>query len=90
MAELHGFDRLGQAADLVDLDQDRIGNALVDPLLEPLGIGDEQVVADELDPSAELVGQRLPAVPIVFRHPVLDRRDRVIPGQISEKAHHFR
>ena len=31
---LHGFERLGQRADLVDLDQDRVGDAFVDAALE--------------------------------------------------------
>ena len=39
---------LGQRADLVDLDQDRVGDALVDAFLQDLGVGDEQVVADQL------------------------------------------
>jgi hypothetical protein len=39
---------LGQGADLVDLDQDRVGDALPDAFLQDLGVGHEQVVADEL------------------------------------------
>ncbi len=48
LGHLHGVEGLGQGADLVDLHQDAVGDRLVDPLLEPLGVGDEQVVADEL------------------------------------------
>jgi hypothetical protein len=44
---------LGERADLVDLDQDRVGDALVDAAGQALGVGDEQVVADELHPVAE-------------------------------------
>ena len=43
----------GERADLVHLDQDRVGDAGVDAPLEPLGVGDEQVVADELHPRTE-------------------------------------
>ena len=45
--------RLGQRADLVDLDQDRVGRAGVDPALQALDVGHEQVVADELDLVAD-------------------------------------
>ncbi len=46
---LHGFQRFGQGADLVDLDQNRIGDARLDAARQALGVGDEQIVADQLD-----------------------------------------
>ena len=46
---LDGLERLGERANLVDLDQDRAGGAQLDALLEALGVGDEQVIADKLD-----------------------------------------
>ena len=52
------FDRiegLGERTDLVDFDQDRIANALLNSFAEKLYIGDEQVVTDELDLRAERV-----------------------------------
>ena len=42
-------ERLGERADLVDLDEDRVADAEVDAALQALGVRDEQVVADELD-----------------------------------------
>ena len=36
-----------------------LADALLDALREALDVGDEQVVADELDAVAELVGQEL-------------------------------
>ena len=45
----------------------------VDALAQDLRVGDEQVVADELDPAAERVGQLLPAVPVALGQAVLDR-----------------
>ena len=48
----------------------------LDALAQAARVGDEEVVADELDLAAELAGQQLPAVPIVLGHAVLDRDDR--------------
>ena len=67
--------RLGHGADLVQLDQNRIGDALLDAALEDRRVGDEDVVAHELDLVAQRVRQPLPAVPVVFRHAVFDRDD---------------
>jgi GNAT superfamily N-acetyltransferase len=53
MRELDRLDRFGQRADLVDLDQDAVGDSLVDAALQALGVGDEQVVADQLHLGAE-------------------------------------
>ena len=46
--QVHGVERLGQRADLVDLDQDRRWPRRVDAPAQPLLVGDEEVVADEL------------------------------------------
>ncbi len=48
-------------------------------------VRDEQVVADELDLAAELVGEQLPAVPVVLGAAVLDRDDRVLvsPARVA-------
>src|SRR5208283_1131108 len=43
------IERLGERTNLVDLDQDRIGYALVDTTLKKFHIGDEVVVADQLE-----------------------------------------
>ena len=87
MRHLDGVERLGQRADLVDLDQDRIGDALPDAVAQPLGVGDEQIVADELHLVADQIGQRLPAFPIVLRHAVLDRDDRILGRELGEILH---
>src|SRR5262249_21710532 len=46
------FDRVDgfrNAADLIQLDENRVGNTFVDAAGKPLGVGDKEVVADELD-----------------------------------------
>ena len=47
---------LGERADLVDLDQDRVADARLDAARQALDVGDEEVVADELDLVAERLG----------------------------------
>ena len=79
--ELDRLERLGQRADLVDLDEDRVRDALVDPALQALDVRHEEVVADELEPVAEPLRQRLPGAPLVLGEPVLDRDQRVAVGE---------
>src|SRR5207302_11062875 len=64
-AKLDGLEGLGDGAGLGDLDWDGVGDLLLDALLQALGVGDEEVVADELD-VAEDLGEVLPAVPVVL------------------------
>ena len=44
-------ERLGERPDLVELDQDRVRDAALDPLAQDRRVGDEDVVADELKPA---------------------------------------
>ena len=81
LGELDRGEGLGQRADLVDLDQDRVRHAQLDALLEQPRVGDEEVVADELHPLAERLREALPAVPVGFGHPVLDAHDREAVGE---------
>jgi len=62
---------------LVDLHENRVGYALLDAFAEEFDIGDEEIIADELDAVTERVGEFFPAGPIVFGEAVFDRDDRV-------------
>ena len=84
LASVDRVERLGERADLVDLHEHRVGDAALDALAQPLGVGDEHVVADELDPVAEALGEGAPAVPVVLGHAVLDRDDRIAVAEIGE------
>ena len=68
VGHLDGVERLGERADLVDLDEDRVGGAELDALFEVLDVGDEEVVADELALAADGLGEGHPAVPVVLGH----------------------
>ena len=58
--------RLGERADLVELDEDGVGGPALDGAAQPLGVGHEQVIADELHAVAEPLLEEHPAVPIVL------------------------
>ena len=84
LGHLDGFQGLGQRADLVELDQDRVADLLVDAALEDLGVGDEQVVANQLYLGTDLVGQDFPAGPVGLVHAVFDGDDRITLGQARQ------
>ena len=64
LRQFDGVQRLGERADLVHFHQDRIRRAGVDATLQELHVRDEQVIADELNLVAQLVGELLPGVQI--------------------------
>ncbi len=45
----NGLQRLSERTDLIELDQDGVGDSLIDTALENLCIGHEQVVSNQLD-----------------------------------------
>ena len=78
---------LGQRADLVDLDQDRVGDALVDAFAGRSSV----LVTNRSSPTswtllAEALGQELPAVPVVLGQAVLDGDDRVLRDPAGEEV----
>ena len=65
----------GEGTDLVDLDEDGVRDAFDDAFAENRWVGDEEVVADELDLVAKAFGEFLPAFPIGFGKAVFDCDD---------------
>ncbi len=47
--EFDGVNGLRDATDLIELDEDCVGNSFVDAAREPLGVGHKEIIADELD-----------------------------------------
>ncbi len=82
-SESDGVEGFGEGADLVEFDQDGVGGAAIDALLEAGGVGDEEVVADELYAVAEGIGEGFEAVPIVFGESVFDGDDRVAVAEVD-------
>ena len=79
---LDGLQRLGNRADLVQLDEDRVAAAQANALGQALGVRDEQVVADQLDLAAQLLRHVLPALPVFLVEAVLDGVDGILLDQL--------
>ena len=63
---------------MVDLDEDRIGNAFVDAFFQNFGVGHKQIVTHDLNFLAQTVCEHFPTVPVVFGHAVFDADDGVL------------
>ena len=66
VSQLNGLNGFGESTDLVNLDEDTVGNTFGDSVAQALCVGDEQVVADQLNSLSEFIGQLLPPVPVIF------------------------
>ena len=84
--ERYSVERFGQRADLVELDEHAVRHVFFKTHFDALHVGDEKIVADELHAVAERIGEHLPALPVVLRHAVLKRDDRV---GIAERDPHI-
>ena len=85
----HRLQRFGHCADLIQLNEDCVGDPVVDALSENLWIGNEVVVADQLQPVAERIGQLLPAFTVFFTHAVFKRHDGVLLRPLGVKPDHL-
>ena len=81
VGHLDGLQRLGNRTDLVQLDQDGVAGTQLDALGQTLGVGDEQVIAHQLDLAAQLAGHLLPALPVLFVQTILNGDDGVLLHQ---------
>lgn len=76
LRELDSLDRLGDGADLVDLEEEGVARLLLNGGLDAEGVGDEEVVAHNLDLGGlHVVG---PSVKVVLVEGVLDRADVIL------------
>ena len=75
--QVHRVQRLGKRTDLVDLNQNRVGNAKLNALIQEFRIGDKKIITYQLYFITNLFGKYFPTVPIVFAHAIFDGNDRV-------------
>ncbi len=89
MAGFNGFNRLGEGADLVELDQQCVGGFIFDGAAYALGVGDQQVVAHDLDAIAHLFDHQLPAFPVILGQAVFNRNNGVLIHPTLPESHHL-
>ena len=89
VGHLDGIQRLGEGADLIDLDEHGIGHLLAQAGADARHVGDEQVVAHQLDLVAQGLGEHFPALPVVFAHAVLDGDDGILLHEALPHIHHL-
>ena len=82
MGHFDGLQRLGNRTNLVQLDQDGVACTQLDALGQTLGIGNEQVVAHQLDLAAQFPGHLLPAFPVLFIQAIFNGDDGVLFHQL--------
>ena len=84
---LHGF---RQRPDLVELNQNGIGDAHGDPLFQPFFIRHKNIVTHNLDIASEGVGEELPSVPVVFSQAVFNGYDGIFFYHVLIELDHIR
>lgn len=82
VGHLNGVQGFGQRTDLIQLNQDGVAAAVLNALLQTLGVRYKQIVADQLELIAQACGQFLPAFPVFFIERILQRSDGVLGNQI--------
>src|SRR5580658_6458762 len=88
-AQVDSLKGFGNSADLVDLDENRIAYAFLNATLQALYIGDENVIAHQLDAAAELIRKNPPAVPVIFGQAVFEGHDRVLADPVVVEVDHL-
>src|ERR1019366_5664351 len=87
---LNAAQGLGHRANLIQLDEDGICNALTNSSVENLRVGDKDVIADQLNLVAEPFREFLPPRPVVFRKAIFKRKDlRVVLGPVDPEVDHL-
>ena len=71
------IDGFGNRADLIELNQNGVTGFLFNTALQPFGVGNKEVVADNLNFTAEFFGQTGIALPIILIERIFNRNDRI-------------
>ena len=78
-----------QSTDLVYFNKDSICYAFVDALNEAFFVGNEQVVAYQLNFFTNFLGQKFPASPIVFSQTIFNGNDGIFFAKVCQIINHF-
>ncbi|GIX61506.1 uncharacterized protein BcabD6B2_09410 [Babesia caballi] len=80
---------LSDGANLVDLEEKRVARFLLQGSLDALGVGDQKVVAHNLDGRTNLLSEHLVRLPVVLVEGVLDGNDGVLAAQLLVVGDHL-
>ena len=89
LGKLDGIDRLGDGTDLVDLKEQAVGRSLLNGLLDLNGVGDGEVVANNLNLLSDLAADLGPVVPIVLVKGILNGDDGVLVAKLLVEGNHL-
>ena len=85
----YGLHGLRQRPDLIRLDQNRISRVHIDALLDPLRIGNKEIVSHKLDPVPQSLRQLLPARPVLLGKTILNGINRIFVTQPGPEIDHL-
>ncbi len=69
--------------------QQRIAGFILNAAADTLGVGDEQIIANDLDLVSQLAGHQLPGSPVILRQAVFDRDDRIVVDPLGPEFNHL-
>jgi hypothetical protein len=81
---LGSLDGLGQSTNLVDLEKESVARLELNSLLDAEGVGDSQVITDDLDVLG--LGEVAPSLPVVLSEGVLNGNDGVLLAELRVQA----
>ncbi len=88
MSQLDRFDGFGHEPIWLTLIKMLLPMPLSMPICKRL-VCHEQIVTDQLDLAADLVGEQFPTVPIVFAATIFDRADGVLGCPFAQQCRPF-
>src|SRR2546421_12699538 len=89
LGHLYRCQRLGQGANLIELNQDRVGRTLLDTALKTGRVGHKQVITHKLYTITQALTQQLPAVPVVFRQAIFEGDDGIFRDPLFVEVYHL-
>ncbi len=87
--QLHGFQRFGERANLIEFDQQGVAGLLANAAADALGVGHQQVVANQLHLVAQGLLQHGPAFPVVLGQAVFQRNDGILVNPVFPELDQF-
>ena len=82
LGHANSLNRLGDCTNLIDLQEKGVAELVVNGLLNTAGIGDEEIITDNLDLLTKLRSDLLPALKVILLEGILDGDDGVLGNEL--------